>query len=181
MSSIYDIDIFDPIECDLEMFQNTYTMSPELWGKFNIEDLTGIDFSEWKRIKLINSGAFSEELSQIPNSSGGIYIYCIEPEVVPGVGCYIMYIGKATKTPSENLRVRVRSYSNELGKYYKRARLHRLFTKWGEYVYVHYLAVDASREIITALEDRLIGAFGKPPCNAEVRVSSVKEAVRAFN
>ena len=95
MSSIYDIDIFDPIECDLEMFKNTYTMAPELWGKFNIDDLTGIDFSEWKRIKLINSGTFSEELSQIPNSYGGIYIYCIEPEVVPGVGSYIMYIGKA--------------------------------------------------------------------------------------
>ena len=41
--------------------------------------------------------------------------------------------------------------------------------------------VDAGEEVITALEDRLIGAFGKPPCNAEVRVKSVKEAVRAFN
>lgn len=181
MSNIYDIDIFDPIESELELFQNTYTMSPELWGKFNINDLPGIDFSKWKRIKLINSGAFSEELSKIPSRYGGIYIYCIEPEVVPGVGCYVMYIGKATKTKYENLRARVRSYSKELGKYSGRARLHRLFTRWGDYVYVHYLAVDASGEIITALEDRLIGAFGKPPCNAEVRAKSVREAVSAFN
>ena len=34
---------------------------------------------------------------------------------------------------------------------------------------------------LTALEDRLIGAFAKPPCNAEVRAKSVKYAVRAFN
>ena len=181
MISNYDLDIFDPIESDLEMFQNTYIMSPELWGKFDIDDLTGVDFSKWKRIKLIDSGFFSEELSTIPSSYGGIYIFCIEPEVVPGVGCYIMYIGKATKTRNENLRARVRSYSKELGRYYERERLHRLFSKWGEYVYVHYLAVNASGEIITALEDRLIGAFGKPPCNAEVRVKSVKKAVRAFN
>lgn len=181
MSNSYDLDIFDPIEHDLEMFQNTFIMSPELWGKFKIDDLTGIDFSKWKRIKLINSGFFSEELSKIPSSYGGIYIYCIEPEVVPGVGCYIMYIGKATKTKAENLRARVKSYSKELSKYYKRVRLHRLFTKWGEYVYVHYLSVDASGEVIAALEDRLIGAFGKPPCNAKVCACSVKEAVRAFN
>lgn len=180
MSSIYDLDIFGPIESDLEAFRNTYTMSPELWAKFNIDDLAGIDFSKWKRLKLIEAGTFSKALSEIPSSYGGIYIYCIEPEIVPGVGCYIMYIGKATKTPSENLRARVSSYSKELGGYYKRERLHRLFSKWGEYVYVHYLAIDASGEIITALEDRLIGAFGKPPCNAEVRVKSVKEAVRAF-
>ena len=42
-------------------------------------------------------------------------------------------------------------------------------------------AVDANGDVITALEDRLIGAFAKPPCNAEVRVKSVKNAVRAFN
>ena len=180
MSSIYDQDIFGPIESDLEAFRNTYIMSPELWKKFNIDDLSGIDFSKWKRLKLIEAGAFSKDLTKIPSSYGGIYIYCIEPEIVPSVGCYIMYIGKATKTANENLQVRVRSYNKELGQNYERDRLHRLFLKWGEYVYVHYLAVDASGEIITALEDRLIGAFGKPPCNAEVRVQSVKKAVRAF-
>ena len=43
MSSIYDQDIFGPIESDLEAFRNTYIMSPELWKKFNIDDLSGID------------------------------------------------------------------------------------------------------------------------------------------
>ena len=181
MSSIYDIDIYNPIEDDLEAFQNTYIMSPELWRKFNIDDLAGVDFSKWKRIKLIESGSFSDKLSTIPTKYGGIYIYCIEPEIVPNTGCYVMYVGMATKTRSENLRARIKSYSKQMGNEYDRPRLHRLFEKWEDYVYVHYLSIDASKEIIVALDDRLIGAFGKPPCNAEVCVKSVKKAVKAFN
>ena len=179
--NIYDIDIFEPIESDLESYINEYTMVPELWGKFKIDDLPTVDFSKWESIKLIHGGSFSEDLSKIPTTHGGIYVYCIEPRVIPGCGCYVMYIGKATKTPNENLRQRVQSYSKFLTDSTTRPRLHRLFSKWGEYVYVHYLSVDANGDVITALEDRLIGAFAKPPCNAEVRAKSVKIAVRAFN
>lgn len=179
--NIYDIDIFEPIESDLESYRNEYTMVPELWGKFKIDDLPTVDFSKWKSIKLIDGGSFSSELSKIPTKYGGIYVYCIEPQVITGCGCYVMYIGKATKTPNENLRQRVQSYSKFLTDSTTRPRLHRLFSKWGDYVYVHYLSVNANGDIITALEDRLIGAFAKPPCNAEVRVKSVKLAVRAFS
>lgn len=179
--NIYDIDIFEPIESDLESYRNTYTMVPELWNKFKIDDLPGIDFSKFKCIKLIEDGSFTGNLSKIPTKYGGIYVYCIEPQVIPNCGCYVMYIGKATKTPNENLRQRVQSYSKFLTDSTTRPRLHRLFSKWGDYIYVHYLSVNASGDIITALEDRLIGAFAKPPCNAEVRVKSVKHAVRAFS
>lgn len=181
MASIYDIDIFDPVESDLESYRNEYTMAPELWQKFQINDLVGVDFSKWKKIKFLNNGDLSSQISRIPTKYGGIYVYCIEPNVIPNVGCYIMYIGMASKTPSENLRQRVRSYKKQVGADYTRNRLHRLFSKWGDYVYVHYLPVDATKDVIVALEDRLIGAFGKPPCNAEVRSRSVKDAVGAFN
>lgn len=179
--NIYDIDIFEPIQSDLESYINDYTMAPELWTKFRIDDLPVVDYSKWKSIKLIDNGSFSQELTKIPTKYGGIYVYCIEPNVIPGCGCYVMYIGKATKTPNENLRQRVQSYNKFLTDSTSRPRLHRLFSKWGDYVYVHYLSMDAGADIITALEDRLIGAFAKPPCNAEVRAKSVKYAVRAFN
>lgn len=179
--NIYDIDIFEPIESDLESYRNTYTMVPELWNKFKIDDLPGIDLSKFKCIKLIEDGSFTRNLSKIPTKHGGIYVYCIEPQVIPNCGCYVMYIGKATKTPNENLRQRVQSYSKFLTDSTTRPRLYRLFSKWGDYIYVHYLSVNANGDIITALEDRLIGAFAKPPCNAEVRVKSVKNAVRAFS
>lgn len=181
MDSIYDIDIFSPIKDDLECFTQPFTLAPVLWEKFKIDDLENVDFSKWKSVKLMHNGAFSKELSQIPTKYGGIYVYCIEPQIIPNTGIYVMYIGKATKTASENLRRRVCSYSADVSDAESRPRLHRLFNKWGEYVYVHYLPVNDQPEVITALEDRLIAAFGKPPCNSEVRIKSVKLAVRAFN
>jgi len=179
MNDEYDIDIFDPIEDDIERYIERFTLAPELWRKFDISDLN-VDISNWVKIKLIVNGKFSSELSQIPSEFGGIYIYSIEPHIIPNVGSYVMYIGKATKTSSQNLRKRVQSYHKYLTDD-SRERLHRLFKKWGEYVYVSYLSVNKDAEIITALEDRLIGAFGKPPCNSEMKIKSIKKAVRAFN
>ena len=179
--SIYNIDIFEPLESDLEAYRETYTMAAELWRKFRIDDLPGVDFTKWKEEKLIENGKFSSKLSQIPNSFGGIYIYSIEPNIIPNTGCYVMYIGKASKTKYENLRVRVKSYQRQIGSDYDRDRLHRLFVKWGDYVHVHYLAINSTNEVITALEDRLIAAYGKPRCNSDVRVESVKKATRAFS
>lgn len=181
MESIYDRDIFSPIEKDLECFTQKFVLAPELWGKFKIEDLKELDFSKWESIKLIQNGSFSPEIKKIPNEFGGIYIYCIEPHIIPNAGSYIMYIGKAKKTDYENLRRRISSYNSCLTDDETRPRLHRLFEKWGDYVYVHYLPIACNEDVIAALEDRLIAAYGKPPCNADVRIKSVKLAVRAFN
>lgn len=177
MGSIYN----DPLNCDLECFQNTYTMAPELWERFNFADLENVDFSKWQSIKLMNDDgtAFSENVDQIPTDSGGIYVYSIVPGLIPGCGTYIMYIGMASKSTSENLRYRVKSYQKFIYEQYSRERIHRLFAKWGKYVHVYFLPVNASKEVIFELETRLIGSF-VPPCNADIRAKAVKHAVRAF-
>ncbi len=177
MSSIYD-----DVNQDLEAFRNTYIMSPELWSKFDITDLTEVDFSLWQSMKLIDddSGKFSENIKDVPDDFGGIYVYCIQPTIIPNCGSYIMYIGMASKTGAENLRTRIRQYQKEMGDNYERDRLHRMFVKWGDYVYLHYLPVDASRETILTLEDRLIASC-TPPCNSDIRIKTVKHAVRAFS
>lgn len=180
MESIYDLDIYNPIKNDLKIYQCSFVLAPELWKKYSIDDLPDIDFKKWKRIKLMRDGNFSKELSQIPTEYGGIYIYCIEPNIVPDIGIYVMYIGKATKTPNQNLRKRVQSYKRDLVDDETRPRIHRLLNLWGDSVYVYYLPINSNKEVITALEDRLIAAYGKPPCNAEVRCKSVRLAVRAF-
>lgn len=173
--------IYDPVESDLEAFRNTYIMSPELWDKFNIDDLHGIEFEKWGKLKLIgDDGLFSKGLNAISTKYGGIYIYCIESGIIPDCGSYIMYVGMASKTASENLKARIKSYQKEVGDGYSRDRLHRLFSKWGKYVYVHYLTIDADCDTILTLEDRLIATL-IPPCNADIRIESVKHAVRAFD
>lgn len=177
MKSIYN----DPIICDLESFQNTYTMAPELWERFCIDDLENVDFTQWKTIKLMNDDgtAFSELVNQIPTDSGGIYVYSVEPKIIPGCGSYVMYIGMASKSASENLRYRVKSYQREIGETYTRERIHRLFVKWGKYVYVHFLPICAQKEVILDVESRMIGVL-VPPCNADIRARAVKRAVKAF-
>lgn len=173
MSSIYD-----EVDFDLEAFQNHYTMAPQLWSRFNIDDLTNVDFEKWQTIKLIkdSSGQFSDKVNTVPDDVGGIYVYSIEPHIIPNCGSYIMYIGM---TSQQSLRKRVKQYQRETGNNYNREKLHRLFVKWGEYIYLHFLPIEATNETIEAVEDRLIATL-TPPCNAKIRVESVKRAVRAF-
>ena len=173
MSSIYD-----ELDFDLEAFQNHYIMSPQLWSRFNVADLKDVDFSNWKTIKLIKdaSGQFSDEINDVPNDIGGIYVYSIEPQIIPNCGSYIMYIGMTSK---QSLRKRVKQYQIETGNNFKREKLHRLFMKWGEYVYLHFLPIDATDETIETVEDRLIAAL-IPPCNPKIRVGAIKRAVKAF-
>lgn len=178
MSSIYDEDL----SFDLEAWRNEYIMSPQLWSMFAIDDLPNVDFTKWHSMKLMNDtgDSFSQEIRNVPTCYGGIYVYSICPGIIPDCGSYVMYIGKATKTPNENLRNRVRAYQNEIGRNYTRDRLHRLFSKWGKYTYLYYLPVDSDADTILELETRLIAAF-VPPCNADIRAKGVKRAVRAFH
>lgn len=180
LSSIYK-DIFEPVESDLKKYnEDRFILCPELWKKFHFDDLPNIDFSKWESIKLIDeSGDFNDEISSVPNTVGGIYAYVILPKVIPVCGSYIMYVGRALKTNSENLRNRIRSYKKELGDKFKRDRIHYLFELWGSQIYVFYLPIDSDNFTIGELEDRLIGAL-LPPCNADIRAESIKRKVRAF-
>lgn len=176
---VYMGTLYDPVKDDLENFQNEFLMSPELWDKFNLDGLK-VDFSKWKRVKFIDdNGDLHGDISKIPNQYGGIYVYVIVPPVIPDCGAYIMYIGKASKTSKENLRARVRSYKSTFSQKTSRKKLHRLFTKWGKYVYVYYLPVDIPAEDIDTLEARLISAL-VPPCNRIIPITSVRDAVSAF-
>ena len=173
--------IYGSIESELQSFKNSYILAPELWEKFHTEGIDNLDFSKWKRVKMMDeNGDLSDETNKIPSTHGGIYLYSIMPNVVPECGCYIMYIGMASKTKSENLRYRVRSYKNQFGEEFTRHRIHNLFVRWGKYVYVHYLPVASSKEIIVELENRLIACL-VPPYNPDIRDANVKRAVKAFS
>lgn len=173
--------LYDPVESDLASYQMTFILSPELWEKFNLEGIN-VDYSKWARVKMMDADKeLSDETNRIPNDCGGIYVYVIVSPIIPNGGNYLMYIGKATKTESENLRARVRTYKKQFGEKYNRSKLHTMFTKWGEYVYVYvyYLPMKSSAADIKEIEDRLIAAYGRPPCNKEILIRSVKDAVDA--
>ena len=173
------VTLYDLVESDLMSYKVNFILSPELWDKFDLEGID-VDYSKWDRAKMIgDDGGISSETNRIPKDCGGIYVYTIVSSIIPNGGNYLMYIGKATKTETENLRARVRSYKKQFGDKYNRSKLHSLFTKWGDYVYVYYLPMSSTSKDITELEDRLIAAYGRPPCNKEILITTVKDAVDA--
>lgn len=176
MSSIYE-----PIISEVTAFQKRFFLIPELWEKFKFDDLSNVDFEKWKKIKLMDDkGDFlANEIKKIPTHHGGIYIYCVQSNIVNNFDSYVMYVGMAQKTGTQNLRKRVSSYKSEIGSGYTRDRIHNLFIRWGKYVYVYYLPINSDNKTIEELETRLIGCL-VPPCNAEIQDASVKRKVKAF-
>lgn len=172
--------LYDPINYDLKNFQWEFILCPDLWERFNTNGIT-VDYTKWDHVKMMDdTGNLSDETRSIPTSCGGIYVYVVIPPVIEGVGAYIMYVGKATKTRSENLRARVRSYKSNFDDPITRPKLYRLFKQVGKYVYVYYLPMDSTAKDITEMEDRLIATYGLPPCNVDIQIQTVKAAVKAF-
>lgn len=172
--------IYAPIEGEPQIFKKPFILMPELWERFKYDDLPEVDFTNWGKVKILDEdGNFSADLKNIPNEYGGIYIFCVVPNIIAECGSYILYIGMATKTDYENLRDRVKSYKTQMDEDYKRHRIHNMFSLWGDYMVVYYLPIDASVEVIQTLEDRLIACF-VPPCNSDIRDVEVKRKVKAF-
>lgn len=171
--------IYDDVDFELSAYRRHFTLAPEFWKVFNIDDLPNADFTKWQTFKLTDETGtrFSDNINKVPDDVGGIYVYCIQPSIIPQCGSYIMYIGM---TSQQSLRTRVNQYQREIGDKYKRDRIHNLFVRWGKYIYLYFLPVIDTKENIEILEDRLIATL-LPPCNPEIRVKSVRKAVRAFD
>jgi len=121
----------------------------------------------------------SEEVKQLPNDKGGIYLYVIENCVIPNSGSYIMYVGRARCTQNENLRNRAKSHFKQYVRHEENERLERLFDKWKPYIYLLYLPIDGNDEI-DLVEDELIIAL-TPPCNKEYPSPKIRKKLSAFN
>ncbi len=156
-----------------------FCLSTELWRKCTNDSFV-VDLNHMKKIKYFadNSNKLSKEVDNLPNDSGGVYIYSIENGILPFLGSYIMYVGRARKTNSENLRARAKSHFNQYKRHEENERLERLFDNWEQYVYFSYLPLDQNG-MIDLVEDQLIMAL-TPPCNKEYPAPKVRKKLSAF-
>lgn len=164
---------------DLRTMTWPFCLSTELWGKC-INDSFSEDLKRMKKIKYFsgNSNQLSNEVEELPNDSGGVYIYSIENGIFPFLGSYIMYVGRARKTKTENLRARAKSHFKQYKRHEENERLERLFDHWDQYVYFSYLPINRN-DMIDLIEDQLIMAL-TPPCNKEYPAPKVRRKLSAF-
>lgn len=148
--------------CDaIKTHKVSFALNPtDEWASFP-SHLQDVVRQPWIELKYFTDGAetINPEVSRIPNTSGGIYIFLIKPNVVPDVHLYLAYIGRAKLTANQNLRKRVKEYATEE----KRLKIVQMKEKWGPYLYLRYLPLN-DNELIDELESELIRAI-LPPFN----------------
>jgi len=153
-----------------------FTLNTTLWDSFDSEILRIVSPPHsWNEVKLLDvDGSENPELSAIPNNCGGIYMFLAKANILPESHLFLMYIGRARITQTQNLRKRCREYPNEN----TRPKIKRMIEQWGQYLYIKYLPLD-DNTVIDAVERELINKI-LPPCNDQIPDKTIRRAVAAF-
>ena len=155
-----------------------FCLSTELWEKFKDFPVT-VCFDQMRKVKYFagDNCSLSKEVDDLPEKQGGIYIYSIENNLLP-LGSYIMYVGRAEKTETHNLKVRAKSHYNNYRRHEENERLESVFDYWKPYVYISYLPIEEN-DVIDLVEQQLIMAL-TPPCNKAYPSPQVRRKLSAF-
>ncbi|MDI6453538.1 hypothetical protein [Peloplasma aerotolerans] len=156
-------------------------MSTHLWERFNPRFDYLLDQSRWNKFKYIKKdNTISDEISNVPTSQGGIYMFVIQPNKIYDSMLVMGYVGRALLTDNMNLRIRIRQYMDYV-RYpdkFERPLIRRLFKQWKDYIYCHYITVDGNEEIEN-LEKEIVNSM-LPPFNSEIFDITIRAAVKAF-
>jgi excinuclease UvrABC nuclease subunit len=156
-----------------------FSLMPELWNDFSIEEkiMKGLN---WVEVKFLNGSGddFSDEVKNLPNDKGGIYIFMIKSSVLPGTSEYLAYIGRAQLTENHSFRVRCKKYYREYLKDKERPKITTMINYFKDHLYLRYAVVDDNTTIVD-LEAELINAI-LPPFNDLIPEKKVRDAVKAF-
>lgn len=105
---------------------------------------------------------FSEDQANNIPASPGVYAFCVEPRIIPGLNpCYLIYIGETTRT----LRERFREYLREAEDLAGREKLYMALNLYKEYLY--FFCAPLPDDVIPRdIETELLKAF-IPPSNTK--------------
>ena len=156
-----------------------FILYPGLWKEFD-HSLIDLSVIQWKEIKFLNEDGddLNPLVKSITEEKGGIYLFMIKSNVLVGISEYLVYIGRAQKTDTHNLRVRLRKYYYEYFGKYGRPKVTRMINKWGPYLYLKYFELE-DNDLVVMLEAELINSV-LPPFNDEIPKKRIRDAVNAF-
>ena len=163
----------------IKQYDCLYYLYPKLWGKYKAITSSLSHPDRWSGyIKYLNNNnQVSDEIKNLPNDCGGIYIFFIHGDSLPFEN-YLAYIGRAQYTDNENLRNRLKTYLPESKKSNGRVKIVRLFRRWKKHLYIRYYT-STDNDFIGKNESALIRAI-LPPFNSELTDYKIKKPVKAF-
>lgn len=176
-----DIDAFINANDHTLVYQCTYYHDPERWKEASPVTKKALNNLPWSDyIKYIDDdGKVSRKLDEIPSDEGGLYLFFIQGQTLPSSEMYLVYVGRALCTESENIQKRVKRYLWESNSKDGRPKIKRLFRHWKDFLYIRYCSTK-DNTLIKAGESTLIRAI-LPPFNSELPDKIIyKEPVNAF-
>ena len=141
------------------------------------------DEKKWTTFKCLDdTGNISNDFSKICTKYGGIYTFFVKSPIIPFQHKFIIYIGMASKSPSQNLRKEVGLYKKFIGatQNYDRDTVGEYFYNFKEYLYCGYYPLDKTKNEILDIETALINHI-VPVCNPDQNGTiNIAKATRAF-
>ena len=152
-------------EDEAALFEVNYYHKPQRWIENAMNAANPMmDEQNWSQeIKYLNplNDNISLEINNLPNNIGGVYMFFIKGVNLPFIENYILYIGRALSTDSQNIRKRAKEYFSD-----DRTMIKRMFKHWKNYLYYQYFP-DTDNEAIKRNEVQLIRAI-LPPLNERI-------------
>ena len=156
-----------------------YYIHIPLWNQFNYPHLS-FDFDNWDKIKYLNDLGtdLSNEIDNVPNNSGGLYIFYVKCKIIPGLTEYPLYIGRAQMTTGQNLRKRVKEYWQHFRLSNERPKITRMIKYWGNDLFLAYYPIFDNDQIINLEKDIINSTLFA--MNDQIPDKEIKQAISAF-
>ena len=156
-----------------------YYLHTPLWGRFNYPHLN-LEFQTWTKIKYLNDLGIelSNEINHVPDNSGGLYIFYVKCQIIPGLTEYPLYIGRAQITDGQNLRKRVKEYWQHYRLSNERPKITKMIKYWGDELYLAYLPLTDNNQIVSLEKDIINSTLFA--MNDQIPDKEIKQAISAF-
>lgn len=164
---------------ELELRKVEYIFHRDLWNQFNFPELD-LSFENWIKIKYLNAdaNAVNAEVENVPNNSGGLYMFYVKCEIISGITEYPLYVGRAQFTEHQDLRKRVKEYFQKYARNNERPRITKMFKYWASDLHLAYLPLDEN-DGINELEKQFINSL-LLPMNTKIPNMEISQAINAF-
>tara|TARA_R110002111_G_scaffold69931_3_gene113129 strand:- start:798 stop:1322 length:525 start_codon:yes stop_codon:yes gene_type:complete len=156
-----------------------FKLHQDLWSKYDFTPLD-LDYQNWTTIKYLNQDCseLSNEITNVPNNSGGLYLFTIKCDIINRLTEYPVYIGRAQFTENQNLRKRCREYFTKYLRTDERPLITKMLKYWGGELYLSFIELDENIQIVD-LEKKIINSL-LLPFNSEIPDIEIRQAVSAF-